>query len=105
MNEEELVGLICMEYDYNPKPMESNVKLVYGEDKRETYPIALIGQVNNYLKREGIFDKNSGRPTLKCYQLLAKYGIRIASLKEWQDEFAKTGHVTQYDKFGNKEIL
>lgn len=103
MNEEELVGLICMMYDYNPEPKEANVKLVF--ENRETYPIALIGQVNNYLKRKGIFDNNSGRPTLKMYQLLDKYGIRINSLKKWQDEFAKTGHVTQYDKLGNKEIL
>lgn len=103
MNEEELVGLICMMYDYNPEPKEANVKLVF--ENRETYPIALIGQVNNYLKRKGIFDEKSSRPTLKMYQLLDKYGIRINSLKQWQDEFAKTGHVTQCDKLGNKEIL
>jgi hypothetical protein len=30
MNEEELVGLICMMYDYNPEPKEANVKLVFG---------------------------------------------------------------------------
>ena len=106
MKEEEVVGLICLLYDYEPKPTkESNVKLIFGESKIQVYPIALIGQVNNFLKRKGYFDKNYSRPTLKLYKLLYKYDIRIEQLKDLQDEYEKTGHVTQYDKFGNEIIL
>ena len=105
MKEEEVVGLICLLYDYEPKPKESGVKLVYGENKLKVFPIALIGQVNNFLKRKGYFNKNDSQPTIKLYKLLYKYNIRIDQIKDSQDEYEKTGHVTQYDKFGNEIIL
>ena len=104
MKEIEILGLIIMSYDYNPKPSEINVYYEYMAGGAKHFPIWFVVKVGNYLKRKGYYSKD-GQPTLKFYKLLAKYNIKIKPLKEWQDEYAATGHVTQYDKLGNKHRL
>lgn len=103
MKEVEILGLILLLYDYVPKENELDVYFEY--EGKKHFPLEVIAKPHNYLKRKGYFDKKERRPTLKFYQLLAKYGIKIKQLEEWQEEFEKTGHITQYDKLGNKKIL
>lgn len=101
MNELEILGLIILVYADNCK-YEKMAWEVNGKNQPLWH---LTHHTHNYLTRKGYFDKRSQRPTLKLYELLHKHNVRIEQFKEWQDEFAKTGHVTQYDKLGNKKVL
>lgn len=104
MKEKEILGLVVLVYDYEPSP--NNAKRIRQELKG-SYILAwrLVVPVNEYLKRKGYFDKYEGRPTKKLYKLLKKHNVKIPQLKVYQDEYEETGHVTQYDKQGNKHIL
>ena len=110
MKEIETLGLIVLTYDYKPSP-NSNILLRFNDlrenqiDYKDVATWRLVTPVNDYLKRKGYFDKYEGRPTLKLYKLLSKHGVKIPKLKQYQDEYEKTGHVTQYDKLGNKRVL
>lgn len=98
MRQRETLGLIIMMYDY--KPDFEGIK-----QKDNCSIIVLEHFIHEYLQRRGYFDKREGRPTKKLYKLLHKYGVSIKQLKSYQDEYEATGHVTQYDKFGNKQVL
>lgn len=100
MKELEIIGLIILTY-----AEECKYGNITWEVKGKYQPLwHLTFQTFNYLKRKGYFSK-AGRPTLKLYKLLHKHNVRIEQLREWQDEYAKTGHVTQYDRLGNKKVL
>ena len=104
MRESELVAAIVLLYDYAPAPTDpKRITCKVGNSIIPTF--MLIQPLNDYLKRKGYFSKCSGQPTLKLYKLLHKHNVRIEQLKQEQDEFRETKHVTQYDKFGNKKIL
>jgi len=103
MKEKEILGLILVMYDYDCK--RNTATIIMGDGEKHNAPIDLYVQPHEYLKRKGYLDKHEGRPTRKFYKLLYEWGIEIAQLKEWQDEYAATKHVTQYDKLGNKKIL
>ena len=103
MKEKEILGLILVMYDY--KCDRNTATITLGGCEKQNAPIELYHQPHEYLKRKGYLDKYEGRPTLKFYKLLYNWGIEIKQLKEWQDEYAATKHVTQYDAIGNKHIL
>ena len=103
MKEIGILGLIVLTYDY--EPINTNGIVAQLEGYHDVPAWRLVAPVNEYLKRKGYFDKHEGRPTKKLYKLLKKYNVKIPLLKEYQDEYEKTGHVTQYDKLGNKHIL
>lgn len=102
MKKQEILALIIMTYDY--KPDLKGFKIDLGAITVSNL-IPVVVKVNDYLKRKGYFDKLEGRPTIKLYKLLKYYSVKIDQLKPYQDEYEATGHVTQYDKLGNKHIL
>lgn len=92
MKEIEILGLIIMLYDYNPNLKGFSIQ---NNDYKWTL-IGVIKEINNYLKRKGYFDKES-RPTKKFFKLLQKYDVKIEQLQYYQEEYAKTGQITQYE--------
>lgn len=100
MKEIEILGLILMLYDYEPNLKGFSIQ----NDDYKWSLVGVIRETNNFLKRKGYFNEDF-RPTIKFYQLLQKYDVKIEQLKEYQEEYAKTGHITQYDKLGNKQVL
>jgi len=82
MNEKEILGLIIMLYDYNPNLKGFSIN---GNDYKWDL-VNVVLQVNEYLKREGYFDKDK-RPTDKFYKLLQKYDVKIEQLKYYQEEY------------------
>ena len=105
MKEIETLGLIVMLYDYKLNLKYENAIAARLGDGKDIPAWRLAMPVKDYLKRKGYLSKHEGRPTLKFYKLLNKYCVEIPQLIKSQLEYATTKHVTQYDKFGNKEIL
>lgn len=104
MKQNEIVGLIVLTYDYRASFRNSN-GIKQETDFGDIPAWRLTVPLQDYLKRKGYYDKREGRPTKKLYKLLKKHNVKIPQLKQWQDEYEATGHVTQYDKHGNKHIL
>ena len=78
MKQTEILGLVVMVYDYEPKFAEHNIE--------SSNPLLLIvHEVFNFLQKKKYFDKE-GRPTKKLYRLLDIYDVRIKQIEDSRNQ-------------------
>ena len=81
MKKLEIIALILMLYEYQPKPQEHNVYWQNPQTGEKRYPYWLMGYPSEYLYRKGYMDKHC-RLIQKAKDLLAKNYYHIKQLEE-----------------------
>lgn len=78
MNKLEILGLILVMYELNPKASEKNVYIEYKGEQH--YPYTLLVAPNDYLKRKGYMNEQG--LTKKAHKLLNKYNCHIKQIEQ-----------------------